>query len=230
MSENPYTVPVSHPVRQPEPAYDHSLPIIPGIETTQYPLQISFKILAFSSQLHVTDATGRSLLYVKQKFFKIKEKVEIFTDKTKTQKLATIQANKVIDWSARYFFHNNQGEAIGSVGRKGMRSLWKASYEVFNHGDDHPHFKINEENPAAKIFDSLLGEVPILGFATSFLFHPKYAAVSHQNDQILMRLTKKPALFQGKFELEKLGNLSTHDESNLILSYLMLVLLERSRG
>lgn len=226
MSENPYTVPTSNPT----PVYDHTLAVIPGIENAQYPLHLSFKIVAFAPQLQVTDATGRSLIYVKQKLFKFKEKVEIFTDKTKSQKLATIQANKVIDWSARYFFHNNQGESIGSVGRKGMRSLWKASYETFNHGDDVADYKISEENPAAKIFDSLLGEIPILGFATSFLFHPKYAAVSLKDNQTMMRLTKKPAVFQGKFELEKLGELSTHDESNLILSFLMLVLLERSRG
>lgn len=111
-----------------------------------------------------------------------------------------------------------------------MRSLWKASYEVFNHGDDTPNFKVGEENPAAKIFDSLLGEIPILGFATAFLFHPKYGAVSHEDNQTVMRLTKKPALFQGKFELEKFKELSSHEESNLILSFLMLVLLERARG
>ena len=41
---------------------------------------------------------------------------------------------------------------------------------------------------------------------------------------------KKPALFEGRFEIEKLGDLSPREEMNLILSFLMLVLRERRRG
>lgn len=47
------------------------------------PLRVSFKIVAIAPQLTITDANGRSLIYVKQKLFKFKEKVEIFTDKPK---------------------------------------------------------------------------------------------------------------------------------------------------
>jgi len=136
----------------------------------------------------------------------------------------------VIDWSARYFFETSLGEAMGSVGRKGMRSLWKASYEVFSHGAESPEFKIGEENPMAKVFDSLLGEIPILGFGTAFLFNPKYGAVNHSNGKTVMRLTKKPALFEGKFELEKLEEMSHDEETSLLFAFMMLVLLERARG
>jgi len=226
MSENVYAPPAVDTI----PEYTGDLPVIPGIESVQYPLSFSFKVVAFAPQLTVTDATGRQVVYIKQKLFKFKEKVEIFTDKSKSTKLATIQANKILDWSARYFFETANGEALGSVGRKGMRSLWKASYEVFNKGQQAPEYKISEENPAAKIFDSLLGEIPVLGFATAFLFHPKYGATRHADGQTVMRLTKKPAFFEGKFELEKLTDLSKHEETNILMSFLMLVLLERGRG
>jgi len=226
---NPYQTPTTNPEPTPNPATNTELEF-PGFKDAVYPLSISFKILALAPQLTITDAHGKSLIYVKQKLFKLKEKVEIFTDKSRTTKLATIQANKVIDWSARYFFETPNGNAIGSVGRKGMRSLWKASYETFNPGDDVPDYKISEENPMAKIVDSLLGEIPILGIATSYLFHPKYAATQHTNGQVVMRVTKKPALWEGKFELEKFADLSPQQEVNLILSFCMLLLLERTRG
>ena len=205
-------------------------PVIPGLENLHYPLSFSFKIAAFAPQLSVTDASGRQIIYIKQKLFKFKEKVEVFSDKSKSVRLGTIQANKVIDWSARYFFATEGGKALGSVGRKGMRSLWKASYETFTHASQQPMYQITEENPLAKVFDSLLGEVPILGFATSYLFNPKYGAITHGSGETVMRLTKKPAFFEGKFELEKLGDLTHDQESNLILSFIMLVLLERARG
>lgn len=226
---DPYQTPASNPVSPEIPVSTNDLEI-PGLSNAQYPLNVSFKILAFAPQLSITDATGRSLIYVKQKLFKFKEKVEIFTDKSKSTKLGTIQANKVIDWSARYFFESEDGRQIGSVGRKGMRSLWKASYETFNPGDETPDYKISEENPLAKIMDGLIGEIPILGMASSYLFHPKYSAVKNSNEQIVMRLTKKPALWEGKFELEKLADLTPQQELNLLLSYTMLLLLERARG
>lgn len=142
--ENPYQAPTSNPLSPEIPTSPQDLDI-PGLSNAVYPLFVSFKILAFAPQLQITDSTGRSLVYVKQKLFKFKEKVEIFTDKSKSAQLGTIKANKVIDWSARYFFANNDGKEIGSVGRKGMRSLWKASYETFNPGDDTPDYHISEE-------------------------------------------------------------------------------------
>lgn len=225
IAQNPYATPTADPVIR-----DTDLPVIPGLENLQYPLTFSFKVVALAPQLTVTDASGRQIVYIKQKLFKFKEKVEIFTDKSKSVKLGSIKANKVIDWSARYFFETENGAALGSVGRKGMKSLWKASYEVFTHQGDTPVYKISEENPMSKIFDSLLGEIPIVGFASVYLFHPKYAAVDHVTNQTMMRLTKKPAFFEGKFELEKFAELTSERESSLIMSFLMLVLLERGRG
>ncbi len=195
----------------------------------QYPLTLSFKILALASQATVTDAAGRTVLYTKQKMFKFREHVEIFTDNSQSSKLADIRANKVIDWSARYNSTDAAGQPIGSVGRKGWQSIWRAHYEVFNPGDDVPDFSIREENPGAKVMDALLGGIPVVGMFTGFFFHPKYLA-TRTSGQPAMRLTKQAAFFEGKFLIEKVGDLSPREELNLILSFMMLVLLERKRG
>lgn len=195
----------------------------------QYPLQLSFKILALASQASVTDASGKTVLYTKQKMFKFREHVEIFTDNTQATRLAEIKADKVIDWSARYSSTDASGQPIGSVGRKGWRSLWRSHYEVFNPGDADPDFSIHEENPGAKVMDSLLGEIPIIGMATGYLFHPRYLA-SRTNGQPAMRLEKKAAFFEGRFEITKVGEMTPREELNLILSFMMLVMLERRRG
>lgn len=195
----------------------------------QYPLRLSFKIMALASQATVVDASGKTVLYTKQKMFKFREHVEIFTDKSRATRLADIKANKVIDWSARYDSIDASGQPIGSVGRKGWRSIWKAHYETFNPGDNIPDFSIQEENPGAKVMDSLLGGIPIIGMATGYLFHPKYLA-TRSNGQPVMRLTKQAAFWEGRFGIEKLGELSPREELNLIFSYLMLVMLERKRG
>ena len=159
--------------------------------------------------------------------------LEIFTDKTQSTKLADIRTKKVIDWSARYVFEASDNSQVGSVGRKGWRSIWKASYDVFGSNQDQIKFTIREENPMAKIFDSFLGEIPILGLLTGYLFNPKYIvkrANAGSGEQEVVRLTKKPAFFESSFEIDKLGAISKSEELNIILSLLMMMKLERHRG
>jgi hypothetical protein len=219
---NPYTPPAMPAI----PATDDISRQLQGI---QYPLTLSFKILALASQATVTDATGRTVLYTKQKMFKFREHVEIWTDSSRGTRLAEIKSNKVIDWSARYFSTDANGGEIGSVGRRGWRSIWKAHYEAFNPGDNEPDFSIHEENPWAKVADSMLGEIPLLGILSGYLFHPSYLA-TRSDGRPAMKLTKQPAFFEGRFKIEKLGDMTPREELNLFLSFMMLVLLERKRG
>ncbi len=194
-----------------------------------YPLNLSFKIVAVAPQIFVNDSQGSPVCYVKQKLFKFKEDIQVFSDTNKTRQIASIKANKVIDWSARYFFADGEGNDVGSVGRQGMRSIWRARYDVFNPGDELADFKIQEENPWTKVLDGFLGSIPIVGFLTGYFCHPSYIA-NRADGTPAMRVRKQPAFFEGKFTIEKLADLSPQEEVNLIYSFLMLLLLERARG
>lgn len=192
-----------------------------------YPLQLSFKILALARQLSVTDATGRLVFYVKQKAFKLKESVTVFADEAQTQPLFTMGADRVIDFSARYYFADHTGAPIGSVKRQGMKSLWRSRYDIMD--GEATTMMIQEANPWSKVFDSLLGELPIVGMFTGYLFHPSYNLL-RADGTIVMRLVKEPAFFEGKFKMDKLAPLDEREEIRAVLSLLMMVLLERSRG
>lgn len=220
----------SHPSTPPSfsstPVIDDLSHQLQGI---QYPLTLSFKVLAFASQATVTDAAGRTVLYTKQKMFKFREHVEIWTDKSQATRLAEIKANKVIDWSARYFSTDANGGEIGSVGRRGWRSIWKAHYETFNPGDNVPDFSIQEENVWTKVADSFFSEIPIVGMFSGYLFHPSFVA-TRADGTPTMRMTKQPAFWEGRFQIDKLGEMTPREELNLFLSFMMLVLLERRRG
>jgi hypothetical protein len=208
-----------------------TIDIVDPLENSiRWPLKFSFKILTLSPKISVCDDSGRRLIHIKQKLFRLREHVELFSDTTCSKKLGEIHADKIIDWSACYSFSDSAGNAIGSLGRKGWRSIWRASYEVFNPGDDKSDFHIKEENPMAKVLDSLVGEIPIIGLITTFLFHPRYLAVRESTQEPIFRFEKKPAIWQRKFELTKLGNASSRETLNLILSFIMIALLERNRG
>jgi hypothetical protein len=219
---NPYAPPAM-------PAFPATDDISRQLQGIQYPLTLSFKILALASQATVTDATGRTVLYTKQKLFKFREHVEIWTDKSQGTRLAEIKANQVIDWSARYLSTDAHGGEIGSVGRRGWRSMWKAHYETFNPGDNTPDFSIQEENVWVKVADSLIGQLPVIGMFSGYFLHPSYLA-SRSNSGPAMRMTKQPAFWEGRFKIEKLSDMTPREELNLFLSFMMLVLLERKRG
>ena len=192
-----------------------------------YPLTISFKIVAFAPQFSIRDANGILLGYVKQKLFKLKEAVTVFADEAQKQPLYTINADRIIDFSARYNFATSQGSPLGSVKRQGLKSIWKSHYDIMD--GDIITMSITEENPWIKVLDALFTEIPVIGMFSGYVFHAAYV-VARQDGNTVMRLEKKPAFFEGKFMVEKKGQLSEIEEQRALLSLIMMLLLERTRS
>ena len=192
-----------------------------------FPLDLSFKKIALSPQVKVSDASGQVVLYTKQKAFKLKEAVTVFADVEQTRPLYTIKADRVLDFNAKYNIADAAGRQIGAVARKGRKSLWRAEYEVLD--GVGPSMTIREENGWVKVGDALFGEIPILGIFTGYVFNPSYM-LTDASGAALMRLSKQPAFMEGKFRIDKLGAMSEADEMRAVLSFLMMVLLERRRG
>ena len=192
-----------------------------------FPLDLSFKKIALSPQVKVSDASGQVVLYTKQKAFKLKEAVTVFADVEQTRPLYTINADRVLDFNARYTIADTAGRPLGAIARKGRKSLWRAQYEVTD-GGGQPQ-TIQEENGWIKVGDALFGEIPLLGIFSGYLFNPSYL-LTNAAGAPLMRLSKQPAFMEGKFRVEKLAEMSEQDETRAVLSFLMMVLLERRRG
>ena len=159
--------------------------------------------------------------------FKLKEKVEIYNDEKQSQLIFRIEADRMLDFSANYSFTDAAGNEWGSVRRKGMRSLWAAHYQVMQ--DDQVDMEIGEESPMKKILEGILGEIPLIGLAAVYLLNPTYL-VKRPDGTPLLKLIKKPAVFEGKILLEKLNDMPEDDELRSLMALLMLVLLERGRG
>jgi uncharacterized protein YxjI len=193
-----------------------------------YPLTIRFKILAIARQLSVEDSSGRLLMYMKQKVFKLKEAITVYADEAQTQPLYHINADRIIDFSATYRITDAARQELGSVRQQGMRSIWRARYDIAR--SDHVVFEVREENPWAKVGDHFMGEIPILGFFAGFLFHPKYLIKTADGTEVL-RATKQPAFFEGRFQVERLAaQLRPEDERLLLIGAVSVILLEKNRG
>jgi hypothetical protein len=196
----------------------------------QYPLTLSFKIIALAPQIYIRDAQGQELLYVKQKLLKLKEKIRVFSDSGQSRELYELGADRILDFSPRYTFRDTGGRVVGAVKRQGARSLFKASYEVYG-PDERPIARIEEENGWIKLLDGLIGEIPIVGAFTGYFLNPKYRIVDLASQQPMLRVTKHRSFLESRFEIERTGTiLGESSESSVLLAILVMVLLERERG
>lgn len=211
-----------------EQLLDDFRPETKNLKELNFPLTFEFKIGTLANDFVAKDATGKTIAYVRQKMFKFKEDVVVFTDESKSTELYRIRADRWIDFNANYSFTHQSGEYMGSIGRKGMRSLWKASYQIFD-PEKSEAYGISEENPWAKVGDALLAEIPVVSMFTGYLCNPKYL-VKNKEEQAIARLSKEPSFFGRRFKLSGLGDIPAEDGERMMLSLMMMVLLERRRG
>jgi len=194
----------------------------------QYPLHFDFKILTLASDFSIKDNAGNSIAFVRQKIFKLKEDVVVFNNESRSQELFRIKANKWLDFNTTYTITTSDGQNIGKVARKGMRSIWKATYDIFDYNDQHL-FTVQEANAWIKVLDALANEIPILSIFTGYLFNPKYL-LKDNSGKITFELKKQPSFFGRRFVLDKISSVDDSQEGLVTLAMMMIVLLERYRG
>lgn len=199
------------------------------LQNLNYPLDFKFKITTLSSDFNITDKNGNYVAYVRQKMFKLKEDVIIFNDETRSRELFRIQANQWIDFNASYSITDlENGKIFGRLARQGMRSLWKSHYNVLDE-NSALKYQISEDNAWVKVLDGFIGEIPIVGMFTGYFLNPSYT-VKDSAGKEYFRLKKMPSLIGRRFQLDRLIDIDDEDESLVVLSLLMMVLLERERG
>jgi hypothetical protein len=193
-----------------------------------FPLDLRFKLLAIASRLAVTDARGELVYYVKQKAFKLKEAVTVFADEAQTRPLYSINADRILDVSARYRITDPGGTEIAVVQRQGMRSIWRAHYQVQQGG--RVAFVIREENPWVKVADAIVDGIPIVSLFAGYMFHPAYLVSRAEGETPILRVVKRPAFLEGRFRIDAVMTPPAESLDALILSAAMMLLLERARG
>jgi uncharacterized protein YxjI len=193
----------------------------------KYPLNIRFKFWAMASQFSITNADGSIVAYVKQKIFKLKEDVQVFSDESMSHQIFSIKADRIIDFSARYHIKDAKNEPMGEVKRDGVKSLWRIHYSITT--IDGQTFIVQEDNPWIRIFDALLSEIPIIGLLSARFFQPIYN-VKSPDGNIVMKMKKMPSFLERFFSIDRLIDINDRDEELIMLSLMMIVLLEKNEG
>lgn len=189
-----------------------------------YPLTMSFKLMALRPEVNVTDGAGTLVLYVKQKALALKEDVKIFADEQQQRQLYQMNANRIIDFSAQYAITRPGGALVGTVRRRGRRSIWRATYDVLDSAGTEVG-RIYEENPWIRLIDAVLGGfIPFVGY----FINPAYLVDLRGNT--VLRMKKERAVFERRFTVGKRAEFTDADEDLLLPGLIMAMLLERGRG
>ncbi len=119
------------------------------------------KILTIlGAKFHVYRPDGSVAAFSKQKAFKLKEDIRLFTDETMATELLSIQARQIIDFAAAYdVVDSAEGRKLGAARRKGWSSIFRDSWEVLDE-DDQPIAKLKEDSALAAFVRRMIGLIP----------------------------------------------------------------------
>lgn len=113
------------------------------------PLKIQRKaVLKIGMEIFIYDQSGKLVLFIKQKGFKLKEDIRVYSDESKSEELLSIQARKVMDFNAAFdVVDSATGQKLGGMRRKGFSSMIRDEWIILD-GDDNQIGSIHEDTMA----------------------------------------------------------------------------------
>ena len=94
------------------------------------------QVLALTGTIRLYDPSEQMVLYSRQKMFRLKEEIRVYSDENQSQELLYIQARQIIDFGAAYDVYDSlANEKVGTLRRKGLRSMLRDEWEVWDTSD-----------------------------------------------------------------------------------------------
>ena len=89
--------------------------------------------IAMTGKFRFYDPNGQLVLFSEQKMFKLREDIRVYSDESKSQEVLSIKARQIVDFSAAYdVVDATNNEHVGTLRRKGLRSMLRDEWEVLN--------------------------------------------------------------------------------------------------
>lgn len=107
-------------------------------------------------KFHIYNREGALVGFSKQKAFKLKEDIRVFTDESMQQPLLAIAARSIIDFSAAYDVTDSKsGQKVGALRRKGFSSMFRDEWDVLD-PHDNPISKVREDSTSLALVRRIL--------------------------------------------------------------------------
>jgi len=87
----------------------------------------------FGAAFHIYDPSGNVAFYSKQKAFKLKEDIRLYTGEDMQTEVLSIQARQIMDFSAAYdVIDSISGRKVGALKRRGMKSILRDEWVIMD--------------------------------------------------------------------------------------------------
>lgn len=117
------------------------------------------KVFSFmGNKFHIYGPNQDLRFFVKQKAFKLKEAITVYSDESMSTPILTIQARSIMDFSGSYDVATPTGEHIGVLRREGLKSMLRDEWTVMD-SNDTPIGKIQEDSMLAAMLRRFLSNL-----------------------------------------------------------------------
>ncbi len=101
----------------------------------------------FGAKVEVFDPQGNVVMFIKQKAFKLREDVRVYSDNTMEEELLLIKARQILDVAARYdVIDQTTGEHVGVLHRRGFKSMVRDTWDILT-PDEEQMAVLHEDHP-----------------------------------------------------------------------------------
>jgi uncharacterized protein YxjI len=118
------------------------------------------KVFSFlGASFHVYDPSGAVAFFSKQKAFKLREDIRIYSDESMSEEVLTIKARQIMDFSAAYdIFDPILNVKVGALRRKGFSSILRDAWQLLD-AEDQEIGQIQEDHMALALIRRLLSNL-----------------------------------------------------------------------
>jgi uncharacterized protein YxjI len=117
-----------------------------------------FKV--FGGAFHVKDEQGNTVMYSKQKAFKLREDMTVWADENQSRELLKIRTPQIMDFGATYFVTDStSGEEVGGLARQWGKSMIRDTWHLI--GPDRQQVgMLQEKSLAGALVSRFINIVP----------------------------------------------------------------------
>jgi uncharacterized protein YxjI len=129
-----------------------------AFQSTNYYLKK--QVLALTGVFRIFNDADQLVLYSRQKMFKLREDIRVYSDESMTQELLYIQARNIIDFSAAYDVIDSLSQTkVGALRRRGWRSIMRDQWDILNANDQQIGMLQEDSAGRAMLRRMLLGSL-----------------------------------------------------------------------
>ena len=147
-------------------------------------------IKIFGAAFHIYDARGAVVGFCKQKAFKLKEDLRIYTSEACAEEFILMKARNIIDFGATYDITLPDGSKIGSARRKGLASTFLRDHWLIYNPEGVQIGEVNEDSSGlalARRFVPLVGIIAPQKYDVKRLDNPEPVATLRTHMNIFIR-------------------------------------------